>query len=269
MTILARMMMRMIFASFVCIWFGIALFVLTLDVLTNVNDIIKLGGYGAMSSYALHRAPGILSTFLPVSVLLALLLALTELSYRNETASIWSAGISPLRIMFMLAPMGLSLGLLQFVISDRAMPWAAPSLRDWGIGDYGEKQLKIGAKDPIWMRAGPDILRAASASANATRLDGVILFKRDSRRLLEQQIFAKSATQSGAGWRLEDVVVYARDGLAPRKLASLDYKGDLKPAREGARSGDPEEMSIVGPWILHRQPRIRRPSGLGLPDLVA
>jgi len=243
---LARMLTWMIFTRFVFLLLGISLFVLTLDAVTYANEILQLRGNdpSAIAYYILLRAPGILSTFLPISVLLALLLTLTELSYRNESVAMWASGVSPLRMMGLLLPFALAVGALYFLINDRAVPAVAPTLRDWGIGDYGEKRLKIGERDPIWMRAGADILRAASANAQATQLEDVIVFRRDDNGLLREQVFAKSAVLTDGRWQMSDVIIYYRENLKPVKLASLVYSGSMKPAAAGARSGDPEEMSI-------------------------
>jgi lipopolysaccharide export system permease protein len=241
-----RMLTRMIVIRFIFILVGISVFVITLDAVTYAKEILQLRGNdpSAIAYYAFLRSPGILSTFLPISVLLALLLALTELSYRNETVAMWSAGISPVRMMGMLLPFAFVVGCLYFLINDRAVPAMAPTLREWGIGDYGEKRLKIGERDPIWMRAGSDILRAASANAQATQLEDVIIFRRDNNGLLREQVFAKSAALADGRWQMSDVIIYYRENLKPVKLASLVYSGSMKPAAAGARSGDPEEMSI-------------------------
>jgi lipopolysaccharide export system permease protein len=244
MTVLGRMFTRMVFVRFLFVLLGVSAFVLTLDIVTYSREILKLGGIDAVARYALFRAPGILSTFLPISVLLALLLTLTELSYRNETQPIWAAGVSPFRIMLMLAPLGLLIGILYFVLNDRAVPSVAPQLREWGIGDYGEKQLKVGEKDPIWMRAGPDILRAASTDAQSTALEGVTIFRRDADGLLREQIVAERARVDNGRWVLEKAIVYYRDNLPPSRLDTLIYSGEFRPAAAGARSGDPEEMTL-------------------------
>jgi lipopolysaccharide export system permease protein len=244
MTVLARMLTRMMIVRFLFVLLGVSAFVLTLDVVTYSREILNLGGLSAVGRYALYRAPGILSTFLPISVLLALLLTLTELSYRNETPVLWASGISPFRIITMLAPLGLIVGCIYFVLMDRANPLTAPQLREWGIGDYGKKQLKLGEKDPIWMRAGPDILRAASADREATHLEGVTIFRRDANGLLREQIVAESARLGEGRWTLHDVIVYYRDNLPPSRLESLIYSGEMRPAAAGARSGDPEEMTL-------------------------
>jgi lipopolysaccharide export system permease protein len=240
------MLTRMIISRFLLILFGVSVFVLSLDLITYINDVLALRGGSptAVAEYFLFRAPGILSTFLPISVLLALLLTLTELSYRTEMVAIWASGFSPFRVMLMLVPIGLLLGGIHFLIADRAIPGAAPVLREWGIGDYSEKKLQLGEHDPIWMRAGTDILRADSADDKASRLEDVIIFRRDPDGLLREQIFANSAVLAGGRWTLENVIVYYRDNVAPSRLDRMIYSGAMKPAAAGARSGDPEEMSM-------------------------
>jgi lipopolysaccharide export system permease protein len=242
--IIALMLTRMVLLRFLFVLIGVSVFVLTLDIVTYSGDILDLGGLGAVARYALYRAPGILAIFLPISVLLALLLTLAELSYRHEIPVLWASGLSPWRIILMLAPLGLVIGGLYFLLVDRAVPKTAPQLREWAIGDYGEKRLKLGEKDPLWMRAGPDILRAASADRQATHLEGVTIFRRDANGLLREQIMAASARLDEGRWTLHDVIVYYRDNLPPSRLESLIYSGEMRPAAAGSRSGDPEEMTI-------------------------
>ncbi|HUF45249.1 MAG TPA: LptF/LptG family permease [Aestuariivirgaceae bacterium] len=244
---LAWMFTRMALMRFSLILFGITAFVLSLEVVTYVDEIVKLhdNALFSMAYYALLRLPMTLSTFMPISVLLALLLTLTELSYRSELIAIWAAGGSPLQVMVMLLPLGIVLGGLNFVVNDQATPRAAPVLHEWAIGDYGKKQLDLGEKDPIWMRSGNDIVRAGDASAQASELDDVIIFRRDEQGRLIEQIMARRAVLDMGRWQLFDVVVYYPDNLPPNRLERLVYGGAMRPAASGVRSGDPEEMSMA------------------------
>ena len=247
MKIIAWMLTRMLLVRFIFILFGISIFVITLDIVTYTNEILALrnGDVSAVFTYFLMRTPDTLSTFLPISVLIALLLVLSELSYRNEMPAIWSAGISPFRIVLMLLPFAIMTGGFHFLLNDQAVPRAAPILREWGIGDYGEKKLQAGGeREPIWMRAGRDILRAGSSNAQATELEDIIIFRRDETGLLREQIVAKHAVLNHDRWQLSNVLVYYRDNLPPSRLDQMIYSGSLRPAAAGARSGDPEEMTI-------------------------
>ncbi len=247
MKIVTWMLTRMVAVRFFAILLGISIFVLSLEVVTYTPEILALrpGTAAIVPEYMLMRSPGVLATFLPISMLLAMLLVLTELSYRNEVSALWSAGLSPARIVLLLLPLAIVAGAMHFLLTDTAIPAATPILRDWGVGDYGREKLKIGEKDPIWMRAGSDILRAGSANADSTELNDVIIFRRDAEGLLREQVYAKTAALSSGRWTLANVIVYYRGNEPPSRLDTLIYSGSMKPASAGARSGDPEEMSLT------------------------
>jgi lipopolysaccharide export system permease protein len=244
---LTWMFTRMALMRFSLILFGVTAFVLTLEVITYVDEIIKLNDsyLSSLAHYTVLRLPATLSTFMPISVLLALLLTLTELSYRSELVAIWAAGGSPLQIMVMLLPLGVVLGGINFLINDQAAPRAAPVLHGWAIGDYGKKQLNLGEQDPIWMRSGNDIVRAGDANDQASELENVIIFRRDDDGHLVEQIMARRAVFDRDRWQLFDVVVYYPDNQPPNRLGRLVYSGSMRPAASGVRSGDPEEMSLA------------------------
>jgi lipopolysaccharide export system permease protein len=242
---IGRMISRMIFLRFMAILLGLTLFVLTLEFVTYVNEILALENTAGIAfKYLAVRAPATLATFLPMSLLLALLLTITELSYRNELTAIWAMGVSPLGFILMLTPLVLLIGGLHFIIVDRLVPASAPQLRAWGIADYGEKKLKIGERDPLWLRSGPDIMRAASASADSRRLADVVIFRRDAQGKLLEQIFASAASLDEKGWTLQNTTTYYADNRAPEQATNKLYQGKARPAEAGYRSGDPEEMNL-------------------------
>ena len=168
MKIVAWMLIRMIGLRFIGILLG------HIDLRAVARRSEQCQGYpGAAARQCLDhgrifadaRAQRVFANYLGLSILLAMLLSLTELSYRNEMVALWGSGVSPARLCVMLLPLAFLAGGLQFVLNDTAIPATTPQLREWGVGDYGSDKLKVGEKDPIWMRAGPDILRAGSANA--------------------------------------------------------------------------------------------------------
>ena len=70
MKILAWMLTRMVAVRFLAILLGVSIFVLSLEVLSYVDDILALrpGHMSIILDYVLARAPSVLSTYLPLSM---------------------------------------------------------------------------------------------------------------------------------------------------------------------------------------------------------
>ena len=244
MTVLGRMLSRMILARFLVVVLGMSLLVLTLEVVAYLDDITAGAGLAGVLRYSGLRLPGLMAVFFTMSLLLAVVLTLLELGYRNELVPIWAAGVTPVQLLVMLLPLGVFMGVGQFVLEDRLVPATVKELSAWGVGEYAQKKLSASRGGVIWMRAGDDILRAGKANAQATALSDIIIFRRNAAGLLTEQIFAESARREGGRWLLRNVAVYRREPVPPARLDALVYSGDLKLAAQGMRSGDPEEMSL-------------------------
>ena len=246
MTVLGRMLSRMILARFLIIVLGMSLLVISLELVAYMDELAagEAGLFGLMR-YAALRLPSMVAVFYTMALLLAVVLTLLELGYRNELVPIWAAGITPLQLFAMLLPLGLFLGGAQFLLEDRLVPATVKELSAWGVGEYAQKKLSASRGGAIWMRAGDDILRAGRANENATELSDVIIFRRDRTGLLTEQIFAGKARREAGRWLLEDVAVYRREPVPPAQLDALVYSGDLKLAAQGLRTGDPEEMTLA------------------------
>ena len=246
MKIFGRMLTRMILSRFLVILLGIALLVITLEVIANLDDILEGAPHAqaAVVRYIMLRLPGLLAVFFSMALLLATVLTLVELGYRNEIASIWAAGVTPFQLLLMLAPLGVVLGIAQFTISDRLVPPTVHRLIQWGVGDFERKNMHAGEDGAIWMRAGNDILRAERADRNTTVLHNLTIFRRDRQGLLKEQIYARQARRTGRRWLLETVTIYRREAVPPTRIPVMVYSGELKLAAEGMRSGDPEIMSL-------------------------
>ena len=94
------------------------------------------GGLAAGLRYFGLRLPIMLSELMPLTALLAGLLAVADLLRHRELVVIWSIGVRPPRILKMLLPAGLALVAVKFAVDDLAVPRATTQLRLWGIGEY-------------------------------------------------------------------------------------------------------------------------------------
>jgi lipopolysaccharide export system permease protein len=243
MTLIASFITRMVLIRFSVILLGLSAFVLTLEAVSYLNDILKLNSnpFLALLLYGIMRLPGTLTLFLPTSLLLALLLSITELSYRNELTAIWTTGISPTRLIRMLIPLALVVGGFNFVVADQAVPAAAPFLRSWGIGDYATRKFATDPNDPVWIRAGDDIMRADRITSDGEALDNLIIFRREKTGELREEIFADTALQQNGRWLLNDVTIYYSSGDQPTHLNQMVYDGAMRLASNKVPA--PEEMT--------------------------
>ncbi len=244
MSLIARLLSRMIIIRFSVILLGLAAFVLTLEVVGFLTEISKINNNTliAVGLYCLARLPGILTLFLPTSLLLSLLLAITELSYRNELTAIWATGISPARLIIKLLPLALGVGILHFALMNWGVPAAAPALHSWGIGDYATRKFATSENEPVWIRIGNDIMRAERASADGGTLFDLILFRREATGQLRAEIFADKALQSNGHWLLNTATTYYASGAAPIREDQVVYDGPMRLANKKLPS--PEEMSL-------------------------
>jgi len=244
MSLVARLLTRMVLIRFGVILFGLSAFVLTLEVVSFLTDILHIANNPLLSvlTYGAFRLPGIISLFLPTSLLLALLMTMTELSYRNELTAIWATGISPTRLIIKLLPLALLVGTFHFVVMDQGVPRAAPYLRSWGIGDYATRKFNTATNDPVWIRSGPDIMRAEKISDDGGTLFKLIIFRRENAGQLQSEVFADSASQKDGNWLLNNVTTYYATGEEPSHIAHLVYQGHITLASNKLAS--PEEMSL-------------------------
>ncbi len=80
MKIVTWMLIRMIATRYVAILLGISFFVLSLELLANAKDIqaLRPGDSSILFEYMLLRAPSVISNYMSISMLLAMLLSLTN-----------------------------------------------------------------------------------------------------------------------------------------------------------------------------------------------
>jgi lipopolysaccharide export system permease protein len=244
MKLIASLLTKMILIRFAAILFGLSAFVLTLEVVSFLSEISLIGSNTLYSVgyYCLLRLPAIISLFLPTSLLLALLLTITELSYRNELTAIWATGVSPSGVILMLLPMALLIGGMHYLITDQAIPAASPILRKWGIGDYATRKLSSDINRPVWIRSGDDLMRADHVTADGKTLDGLILFRREASGQLKEQLFVKDAVQNEGRWIFKNVTIYYSSGEKPTHVDQMVYDGEMRLASN--KIAGPEEMTL-------------------------
>ena len=252
---IALLLGRTILTNFLLLVGGMSLILLTIEIIIFLNNILSNSGgsiWGVVQ-YMWARLPSMLSMFWPIAMLLATLVSLATLGYRNELTAIWAAGYSPMRLITLLLPLGLVLGVAHFVISDRLAPIGERVLNAWGVGDAAIRKHQRDSSGATWLRAGDDIVRVGRIGAGGRVLHDVIVFRRGDDGLLRQQIHAALAEFRAGRWWLRDASIIRPDSRQVRQLKTLAYDGDLSFAMTGSKYGHPDEMTLndLGHYIAH------------------
>jgi lipopolysaccharide export system permease protein len=243
-SILGVYMSRIFLARLLLILFSLAAIAILLDLMANGDDILETGNDVAklLAKYALLRLPVVLSQIIPITVLLAALLTFAGLARHSELTAILGAGLSPFKQLGALLPAVVLVGVVQFVIEDRAVPSATGALRDWGVGDYGDFAARD-ANDMTWFRQGDNFVRVNRTSGVKDTIRDITIFHRDSQGQLLERIQAQSATYKGGNWLLRDVIrTKSKDGTVV-KLEKLAWPDAIKISILHSLTLHPKELS--------------------------
>jgi LPS export ABC transporter permease LptG len=173
------------------------------DIFDRGDAFVERGmGLADMGRYAWLRLPAILEQTIPIAALAGAMIAFLHLSRSQEMVAIRSAGISQYRLFLMAFPVAVLLALAIFVLADRVAPRSEVALTSWwnaSAPDAGSKP-----QEGRWFRIGGDLVEAARASPDGSRLEGVTIYRRDPDGLLTDRITARSAGMENGGWLLRD-----------------------------------------------------------------
>jgi len=222
---------------------AIVLLLQMVDIFDRGDAFVERGmGLSDMGYYALLRLPAILQQSIPIAALAGGMIAFLNLSRSQEMVAIRSAGISQYRLLLMVLPAAALLSLAIYVLADRVAPRTEVALTSW----WRSTAPKAGS-DPAperWFRIGGDIVEAASASPDGSRLLGLTIYRRDPNGLLTERLAARSATIGEGGWTLRDVAGtrIGRGGATPFEADRLAWPTPL-------RGADVRSFFAASPYI--------------------
>jgi len=187
----------------------IAVFILSLDLVTNAETIAEHsdGGITAVAKYAALRLPQIISETIKFSCLLAALLTLMSLMRHNQLAPIWGGGISQFGVVWRLTPVALAIGVLQFFIDDAVVPRSNAALQQWGIVKQDPLQKKNAhpVNGATWLQIENDIVRVPHGVMKKVSLRNFVIFQRNDKGRLVARLDVSAAHPESVGWTLEGI----------------------------------------------------------------
>ena len=192
-----------------------------LDLLTESGKILAIAGNGDAEvwRYVGLRAPQIIQTFLPFSVLLGTIITLSQLNQNSEVISLKAAGLSAHQVLAPLVLTGLLVAILSFTFNERIVARATHTLDLWKKAEYRPLPVDRGDRSNVWVRAGENLIEVDQirGRGNAATLEGVTVYERNNQTIAAI-VTADRGRREGNGWRVEGA---KRFDVASGKMVEL------------------------------------------------
>ncbi len=223
----------------------------TLDLLGQSGDILAYKGNGNAQiwHYIGLRAPQIVATFLPFSVLLGTLITLTTLNQNSEVISMKAAGLSAHQILAPLIVVAAGIALLSFGFNDRIVSRSTASLAAWQAVDYGPIPADSGVKSNIWVREGNDLVTAAVVAGRGanTQLRRIEVFNRIDN-ILGTIIQAPRGhyDRASKSWILENAQLFDVARGTGKPIGTIRFGKGIRPDQFTLQKVDADGLSFTG-----------------------
>ncbi|NHO32905.1 LptF/LptG family permease [Acetobacter fallax] len=191
-----------------------------LALLEQMTPILRrhLGLAGVLTYMALHL-PAMMQTALPLSVLIGMLLMLTQMTVNSEVAILRASGLSPVGFLRLLIPATLAIGLFGIVLEDQITPRTELALASW----WNRSDPHPEDGHAFWFhvprgQASTCGMAATSPAPTASELAHIgyvthaghdayeiDLYDRDASGRLLRTLHADHAHHSEQGWTLHDI----------------------------------------------------------------
>jgi lipopolysaccharide export system permease protein len=244
--ILSRYLMRAFLARFVGLLLGLVLFLQTLDLLANANDVLAGGGapLDSLARYIALRVPSLIETVAPLAGLLGALTALVTMAKNSEVLAMRAAGRSVLSLVSGLVSVGMALAILLFLFSETVVVRANGALEDWRDAGY-KTSGEIADGENSWLMEGDTIIRVGHVMSGGTELIDIRLLKQGGQAEIVDIIDIDRAVWSEAGW----VVTGAKRVGGTQSSQGPDteppaWKTSLRPEHFMRFANHPNELSL-------------------------
>ena len=242
--ILSGYLIRAFVGRFVMLLVGLVLFLQTLDVLAQANEVLGGGGEPAASliRYVSLRMPSLIETVAPLSALLGALTAMVGMATNSEILAMRAAGRSVLSLVGGLVSVGMVLAAVLFVFSEFVVVPANANLQEWRDADFKTGSQEINTGENSWIREDDTIIRVGSVVREGTVLNDVRLFKQDGDGNIADIISIRLAMWENGAWKTFEITRLA--GRMPNDETPLAWDTTLKPEHFVRFANHPNELSL-------------------------
>ena len=230
---------------------------LSFDLLENSTEVIDDHGVEGLAGYALLRAPLLLLTIFPLGILVGATLAFLALAARSEMVVMRTAGVNTVRVVLLLVPLALALGLAQNRLAASVGPAAEQALVERFPGLVDSPDIE----DEVWLRDWQAVIRIGAVTENGAVLRDVSIFETGPDGVLDRRIDAAVARYAGDAWRLSGATLRAPGG-PPERMSEMFWHTRLTP---GGVLGAARKPDLVAAEEVQRILAGERPGARGTP----
>ena len=224
---------------------GLVLVLLALALLGESGKILAVhgNGQGEVWRYVTLRAPQIVATFLPYSVLLGTILTLFTMNQNSEIIALKSSGLSAHQVLAPLFVAGLGVAVISFSFNDRIVTRATATLTAWQNVDYGPMPIDRGDRANVWVRSGDDLIEVDQIRGRGDQasLTGITLYDRTGGNLVAI-VRAPNGKRQGDGWLIGPATRFDVAKGTLTKLGATVIGHGVTPDQFTLASVDPDSL---------------------------
>jgi len=207
----------------------------------RLEDLVGRGlEWSVVGEFMLLSFPHIVALTFPMSILVAVLYAFSDMTGENEVAAVAGGGIHPVRLMAPMVGVGLLLSGVMFVFNDRVLPESNHRLSAL-LTDVGSKSPTFELREEVIneIHTGDDsqyFLRARSIDPATNRLQDVTIF--DLSNLGEMRTIVADHGSMAFTPDLSDLYLTLENGVVfevaddrPGTFQRLEYRTQILPLR--------------------------------------
>ncbi|MDX2224366.1 MAG: LPS export ABC transporter permease LptG [Rhodospirillaceae bacterium] len=241
--ILSRYLMRAFLGRFAGLLLGLVLFLQTLDLLANANEVLAGGGppTDTLLRYIALRVPSLIETVAPLAGLLGALTALVTLAKNSEILAMRAAGRSVLSLVGGLVTVGLALAILLFTFSELVVVRTNAMLEDWRDAGY-RTDGSTAAIDNSWLMEGRTIIRVGHVMAGGAELRDVRLLTEGDNAAVSDITDIARAVWTGERWQISGARRIGGDAAAAAPMT--EWVTNLRPEHFVRFANHPNELSL-------------------------
>lgn len=230
------------------ILFALVLVLQTLDLLGESGKILAVAGNSDSDvwRYVGLRLPQIIETFLPFSVLLGTILTLITLNQNSEVIAMKASGMSAHQVLAPLFLAAFFVAAISFAFNERIVARSHAALAAWQKIEYAEVPRDTGVRSNIWVRAGDDLINAATVQSGrlAVTLQKVTIYER-SGGVLASIVSADSARYVDGGWEMQGARRFLVRSGTVEPLGTAVLATGVRPDQFTLAQVDGDEMTFL------------------------